>query len=60
MAVRVYMVNKQYIELRDEYNAESVWERIKRGEPLQRRQYGETVVFNEKNVTNVQEVRSYY
>ncbi len=54
MAVRVNMVNKQYTILRDEYNAESVWDRIKEGRPLKTREWGgNTIIFNPDNVTNV-------
>lgn len=60
MAVRVYTADKSYTELKDEYDPESVWAAIKAGRPLLRRRYGEKVVFNEKNVTSVQEVRSHY
>lgn len=59
MAVRIYMTNKQYVELQDEYDPESVWERIKREETFESRRFGEKVVVNKENVTSVQEVRSF-
>jgi hypothetical protein len=59
MAVRVNMVNKQYTILRDEYDPDSVWKRIQKGETFKTRKWsGNEIVFNADNVTNVCQERS--